>query len=348
MIACVAPPPALPQPAAVAFAVPTTFGANIDGGVELSDDERRADRADAQSPEQERFVALREGDRDDRNRAEREQPGVGESRAVAIAQRTDQQSHENRDADGRDVDVGDLIRASGPDRRESSASAARRRTRRRSRRRTPSTSDGRRASESSRNSAAVVVSLDRPLSALLEEPRDQCKRYATRESEGCVNLDHTVRSGGAHARSRVINVVRCATLRRKLSRNGWRTSVTPSSRYARGHTLDPSGQSHDDDHWWVRIALCPKSARLSRDERRGVRDRPHRSVFWRRGIWSLESPAARSRIDRLPAFEKLRPFEELLVRTPIANHRIALRDAGAPLTERTMGVEAPRRGVMPI
>jgi len=29
MIACVAPPPALPQPAAVAFAVPTMFGANI-------------------------------------------------------------------------------------------------------------------------------------------------------------------------------------------------------------------------------------------------------------------------------------------------------------------------------
>ena len=27
--ACVAPPPALPQPAAVAFATPTTFGANM-------------------------------------------------------------------------------------------------------------------------------------------------------------------------------------------------------------------------------------------------------------------------------------------------------------------------------
>ena len=110
MTACVAPPPALPQPAAVALAVPTTFGANMIGGVKLSDDERRADRADAQSPEQKRLVALREGDRDHWNRAEGEQPRVGEARPIAVAQGPDQQSHQNGDADGRDIDVGDLLR----------------------------------------------------------------------------------------------------------------------------------------------------------------------------------------------------------------------------------------------
>ena len=50
--------------------------------MKLSDHERRANGADAQAPEQERRVILRERDGDDRNRAEREPPGLREARTV--------------------------------------------------------------------------------------------------------------------------------------------------------------------------------------------------------------------------------------------------------------------------
>jgi len=49
-----------------------------------------------------------------------------------------------------------------------------------------------------------------------------------------------------------------------------------------------------------------------------------------------------------PSFVKLRPFEELLIRTPIARHREALREAGAPLTPTTLASERPRRGILSI
>jgi glutathione S-transferase len=47
-----------------------------------------------------------------------------------------------------------------------------------------------------------------------------------------------------------------------------------------------------------------------------------------------------------PSFVKLRGFEELLLRTPIPNHRDALRAAAAPLTPETVGSTTPRRGVL--
>lgn len=49
-----------------------------------------------------------------------------------------------------------------------------------------------------------------------------------------------------------------------------------------------------------------------------------------------------------PSFEKLRPFEELLLRTPISGHRTALGDAGAPVSAETFGGAIPRRGVLTI
>ena len=49
-----------------------------------------------------------------------------------------------------------------------------------------------------------------------------------------------------------------------------------------------------------------------------------------------------------PSFERLRPFEDLLLRTPIPNHRTALRDAGAPLSAHTLGTSIPRRGMLTI
>lgn len=48
------------------------------------------------------------------------------------------------------------------------------------------------------------------------------------------------------------------------------------------------------------------------------------------------------------SFAKLRPFEELLLRTPIANHRAALKDAGAPISADTLGASVPRRGMLTI
>jgi len=49
-----------------------------------------------------------------------------------------------------------------------------------------------------------------------------------------------------------------------------------------------------------------------------------------------------------PAFARLRPYEETLLHTPIPQHREALREAGAPLTEDTFGTATPRRGILQI
>jgi glutathione S-transferase len=55
-----------------------------------------------------------------------------------------------------------------------------------------------------------------------------------------------------------------------------------------------------------------------------------------------------SRVLEHPSFVKLRAFEELLLRTPIPNHRDALRAAGAPLTPETVGSTRPRRGILAV
>lgn len=47
-----------------------------------------------------------------------------------------------------------------------------------------------------------------------------------------------------------------------------------------------------------------------------------------------------------PAFQALRVFEELSLRTPIPQQHDALRAAGAPLTTRSLATTAPRRGIL--
>ena len=47
-----------------------------------------------------------------------------------------------------------------------------------------------------------------------------------------------------------------------------------------------------------------------------------------------------------PAFEKLLMLERIQLSASIAGRRQALLDAGARLTEETMGTKEPRRGVM--
>jgi glutathione S-transferase len=54
------------------------------------------------------------------------------------------------------------------------------------------------------------------------------------------------------------------------------------------------------------------------------------------------------RVLKLDGFEKLKPIEERLRRTPIAQQRAVLAEMGVSLTQDTYGTEVPRRGVMRI
>jgi len=54
------------------------------------------------------------------------------------------------------------------------------------------------------------------------------------------------------------------------------------------------------------------------------------------------------RVLELESFRKLMPFEEKLMRTPIAQHRAALSAMGAPLMADSYGTLEPRPGVLPI
>ena len=47
-------------------------------------------------------------------------------------------------------------------------------------------------------------------------------------------------------------------------------------------------------------------------------------------------------------FKRLNPFEDKMLRTPIAKHRDALAAMGAPLMSETYGTATPRRGLMRI
>ncbi len=54
------------------------------------------------------------------------------------------------------------------------------------------------------------------------------------------------------------------------------------------------------------------------------------------------------RVLRLESFEKLKPIEERLRRTPLMQHRAALMEMGVPITQDAYGTAKPRRGVMRI
>lgn len=54
-----------------------------------------------------------------------------------------------------------------------------------------------------------------------------------------------------------------------------------------------------------------------------------------------------ARVLALDAFTHLAPFEDRLMRTPVARHRTVLSEMGAPLTAETYGTTKPRRGIMP-
>ncbi len=54
------------------------------------------------------------------------------------------------------------------------------------------------------------------------------------------------------------------------------------------------------------------------------------------------------RVLALECFERLKPFEDRLLRTPIPRHREVLAEMGAPLMAESYGTSTPHRGVMRI
>jgi glutathione S-transferase len=73
------------------------------------------------------------------------------------------------------------------------------------------------------------------------------------------------------------------------------------------------------------------------------------AAFARYRVDPTRWPRTAAFVDRVLAQEclaKLQPFEALMMRTPIPEHRKALAAAGAPLSAETVGGTVPRRGVM--
>jgi len=61
--------------------------------------------------------------------------------------------------------------------------------------------------------------------------------------------------------------------------------------------------------------------------------------------WPLTAGFVARTLDH-ESFRKLRPFEELSLKTPIPKHRDALAAVGAPITPSTLGTSSPRRGIL--
>jgi glutathione S-transferase len=75
------------------------------------------------------------------------------------------------------------------------------------------------------------------------------------------------------------------------------------------------------------------------------------AVFVRFTVDAARWPTTAAYVERvlgLDPFLRLRPFEDRLIRTPIAQHRGVLAEMGAPLTSESYGTTTPRRGVMQI
>jgi len=74
------------------------------------------------------------------------------------------------------------------------------------------------------------------------------------------------------------------------------------------------------------------------------------ATFSRYSIDAARWPKTAGLVERtlaIDAFARLRPFEDLCMRTPITAQRDALLAAGAPLTAETWGTDKPRPGIMP-
>lgn len=75
------------------------------------------------------------------------------------------------------------------------------------------------------------------------------------------------------------------------------------------------------------------------------------AAFARFTVDAARWPRTAALVERVlatPPFARLRPFEEILLRTPVARHRAALAEMGAPLAAESLSAERPRLGVMPV
>jgi glutathione S-transferase len=75
------------------------------------------------------------------------------------------------------------------------------------------------------------------------------------------------------------------------------------------------------------------------------------ATFARFRVDAARWPLTASFIERvlaLASFEKLKRFEERLIRTPIPQHRAVLAEMDAPLSSESYGTTRPRRGVLRI
>jgi glutathione S-transferase len=75
------------------------------------------------------------------------------------------------------------------------------------------------------------------------------------------------------------------------------------------------------------------------------------AAFARFQIDAVRWPRTASFVERvlkLESFEKLKPIEERLRRTPLTQQRAMLAEMGVPMTSETYGAAEPRRGVMRI
>jgi glutathione S-transferase len=75
------------------------------------------------------------------------------------------------------------------------------------------------------------------------------------------------------------------------------------------------------------------------------------AAFARFRVDASRWPRTAAFVDRvlaLPAFARLAGIEDVVIRTPIAGQREALRELGIPLTPESLASETPRRGIMPI
>jgi glutathione S-transferase len=63
--------------------------------------------------------------------------------------------------------------------------------------------------------------------------------------------------------------------------------------------------------------------------------------------WPLTA-AFVERVLQLQSFEKLKPLEDRLRRTPLGQHRAVLEEMGVQLTGDSLGAAEPRRGIMRI
>lgn len=75
------------------------------------------------------------------------------------------------------------------------------------------------------------------------------------------------------------------------------------------------------------------------------------AAFARFRIDATRWPVSAAFVDRvlgIDAFQRLKPFEDRMIRTPIAEHRAVLASMGAPLTADSYGTTSPRRGMMQI